>query len=228
VAETEINPDPDPPPTLHYNAVMPRFADLSVSAFLDALASTEPTPGGGTAAAIAGAMGTSLLIMVAGLPKTRGNTDEERAVLEGVRTAIGPMRERFTALADADAEAFDEVMAAYRRPKATDEEKAARKGAIQDGLRRATSVPRDTMRVAAAVIAQAALIGRLGNPSASSDVGVAINLLEAAAAGAQANVQINLESITDPAFVADTNATLETMAATIAADLADARAHLGA
>lgn len=205
---------------------MPRFADLTVSAFLDALASAEPTPGGGTASAVAGAMGTSLLLMVAGLPKTRGNTDDERAVLEGVRTSLGPMRERLVALADADAEAFDEVMAAYKRPKATDEEKAARTAAIQQGLQHATAVPLDTMRVVAAVLAQATLVARLGNRSAVSDIGVGLGLLEAAAAGAGANVRINLDGLKDAAFVAETTAAMDQTSATIASDLADARAHL--
>lgn len=207
---------------------MPRFADLSVSAFLDALASAEPTPGGGTASAVAGAMGTSLLLMVAGLPKTKGNTDEERGVLEGVRVALGPMRERLVALADADAEAFDEVMAAYKRPRATDEEKAARTAAIQQGLQRATAVPLDTMRVVAAVLAQATLVARLGNRSAVSDIGVGLGLLEAAAAGAAANVRVNLDGLKDATFVADTTTAMDQTAATIASDLADARAHLAA
>jgi methenyltetrahydrofolate cyclohydrolase len=207
---------------------MPRFADLTVSALLDALASSTPTPGGGTAAAIAGAMGTSLLAMVAGLPRTRNNTDEERAVLAGVRDALQPMSARLAALADADADAFDEVMAAYKLPKGTDDEKAARSTAIQQGLRGATAVPLDTMRVVAAALAQATLVARLGNRSAVSDIGVALGLLDAAAAGAAMNVRTNLDSVKDHAFVRETVASLEQTASTVASDLADARARLAA
>ncbi len=207
---------------------MPSFAEHSVSQFLDALGSSEPTPGGGTAAAIAGAMGASLLAMVAGLPRTRGNTDEERAVLAGVQEALRPMRARFTALADSDAEAFNEVMAAYKLPKGTDEEKAARSAAIQRGLQRATAVPLDTVRVAAAALAQATLVARLGNRSAASDVAVALGLLEAATLGATANVRINLDAVKDEDFKAQASAALDQMAATAAADVTDARAHLSA
>jgi methenyltetrahydrofolate cyclohydrolase len=205
---------------------MSRFADLSVSAFLDALASSEPAPGGGTAAAVAGAMGTSLLVMVAGLPRTRGNTDEERAVLAGVQDAVRPMTARFAALADADTEAFNAVMAAYKLPKGTDDEKAARSAAIQRGLQGATTAPLDTMRVAAAALAQATLVARLGNRSATSDVGVALELLEAAATGAAMNVRINLDSVKDEAFRNEASAALERMESSMATDLTDARAHL--
>ena len=205
---------------------MSRFADLTVSEFLDALASAAPTPGGGTAAAAAGAMGTSLLIMVAGLPKTRGNTDEERAVLAGVQDAVRPLTARLMALADADTEAFNAVMAAYKLPKGTDEEKAERSAAIQRGLHGATSAPLDTMRVVAAAVAQSTLVARLGNRSATSDIGVALALLEAAAAGAAMNVRINLESIKDDTFRNETTTALDQMVASVASDLADARPHL--
>lgn len=205
---------------------MSTFAGLAVSRFLDALSSPEPTPGGGTAAAIAGAMGASLLAMVAGLPRTRHNTDEERAVLAGVRAAVQPMAARLLTLADADSEAFNEVMAAYKLPKGTEDEKAARSAAIQQGLRRATAAPLDTTRLAAAALAQATLVARFGNRSAASDVGVALGLLEAAAAGAALNVRANLESVKDQAFVEETAATLAQLASTVASDLADARAHL--
>src|SRR6187401_3209351 len=110
---------------------MKRFADMTVSQLLAALGSPSPTPGGGTAAAIAGAMGTSLLVMVAGLAKSKNNTDDEKAALAKARAAIEPITSRLTELANADAASFDAVMAAYRLPKATDEEKQARTVAIQ-------------------------------------------------------------------------------------------------
>ena len=141
--------------------VVKRFADMTVSQLLAALASPDPTPGGGTAAAIAGAMGTSLLVMVAGLAKSRNNTDDEKAALAKARAAIEPITARLTELADADAAAFDEVMAAYRLPKATDEEKAARTQAIQAALRGATEVPLETLRACADALAARARRGRL-------------------------------------------------------------------
>jgi formiminotetrahydrofolate cyclodeaminase len=179
---------------------MSRFADQQVSAFLDALASAEPTPGGGTAAAIAGAMGTSLLMMVAGLTKSRTGTEHERVALAEARAALTSVRDRLVALADTDAEAFNQVMAAYRLPKATDQDKGARKDAIQQALKAATTTPLDTLRASSDALRLGRVVKEHGNPSAASDVDVGLGLLRAAADGAAANVNINLESIQDDAF----------------------------
>ena len=179
---------------------MNRFADMTVSQLLAALASPNPTPGGGTAAAMAGAMGTSLLMMVAGLARSKNNTDEEKAALAKARSAVEPITARLTELADADAASFDAVMAAYRLPKATDDDKQARTAAIQAALRGATEVPLETLRACAAALEHARVVLDYGNASAESDTGVAIGLLRAAAAGAAANVRINLGGLKDEAF----------------------------
>lgn len=173
------------------------FSSLTVHQFIQALASPEPTPGGGTAAAVAGAMGTGLLIMVAGLARTRGNTDDERAALSGVRERLVPLADALERCADRDTEAFNVVMAAYRRPKATDEEKAARKAAIADAMRGATEAPLETLRLVVQALELGETVARHGNPSAASDVGVGAGLLTAAADGAAANVRINLDSLAD-------------------------------
>lgn len=173
---------------------------MTVAQLLAALASPDPTPGGGTAAAIAGAMGASLLVMVSGLAKSRNNTDEEKAALATARAAIVPLASRLTALADADTDAFNHVMAAYRLPKATDADKAARTAAIQAALRGATEVPLQTLRACAEVIAHGRAVAEHGNRSAASDVGVAIGLMKAAADGAAANVRINLGSLKDETY----------------------------
>jgi formiminotetrahydrofolate cyclodeaminase len=170
---------------------------LTVHQFIQALASPDPTPGGGTAAAVAGAMGTGLLIMVAGLARTRGNTDDERAALSGVRERLVPLADALERCADRDTEAFNVVMAAYRRPKATDEEKAARKAAIADAMRGATEAPLETLRLVVQALELGETVARHGNPSAASDVGVGAGLLTAAADGAAANVRINLDSLAD-------------------------------
>jgi glutamate formiminotransferase/formiminotetrahydrofolate cyclodeaminase len=179
---------------------MPRFADLSISAFTDALASSDPTPGGGTAAAVAGAMGVALLMMVAGLQKTRGNNDEERANLSEARAALTSVRDRLLVLADTDSEAYNKVIAAFRLPKATDEEKAARKKAVQAGMRAATEAPLEILRTVVGAASYAKRVAQFGNVNAASDVRVAIELLEAAGSGASANVEINLTSVDDEAF----------------------------
>ncbi len=173
------------------------FAARTLTQFFGDLSSSAPTPGGGTASAVAGAMGVSLLMMVAGLPKTRTNTDEERIALDRCRTTLGDLRRSLTAAADDDATAFDAVMAAFRQPKATDEEKAGRKAAIAAAMRGATDAPRTTLDLCLRALAVGVVVAEHGNPSASSDVRVAAQLLHAAAQGAAANIRINLDGMTD-------------------------------
>jgi formiminotetrahydrofolate cyclodeaminase len=203
-----------------------KFADMTVARFLEALASPDPTPGGGTASAVVGAMGASLLVMVTGLAKSNTNTDEEKASLAGARQGLEPLITRLSAMADDDAAAFDQVMRAYRLPKATDEEKAARSTAIQAALQGATTVPLQTLRACAVAIGHADAVAACGNRSAVSDVGVAIGLLEAAAAGADANVRINLGSVKDPQFAAAAGEETKTLMATVARQAAAARGRL--
>ena len=173
---------------------------MTVAQLLAALASPDPTPGGGTAAAIAGAMGTALLVMVTGLAKSRNNTEDEKAALAQARAALEPIGRALTDLADADTQSFNEVMAAYRRPKTTDDEKLARTEAIQTALRGATDIPLQTLRACADALAQGRIVAEHGNASAASDAGVAIGLLAAAAEGAAANVRINLTGLKDEAY----------------------------
>lgn len=199
---------------------------MPVAQLLDALASPHPTPGGGTAAAIAGAMGTSLLVMVSGLAKSRNNTDDERAALAMARDALAPLASQLSRLADADTHAFDQVMAAYRLPKGSDPEKAARTQAIQVALTGATVVPLDTLRVCARAITLAHTVAQHGNRSAASDAGVAVALLRAAAAGAYANVRANLDGLKDDAFKSATDAEASRLSADAVAQAATAMAAL--
>jgi len=167
---------------------------------LAAFASPDPTPGGGSASALASATAVSLLAMVAGLPKTRSNSEEDRAALARVLASVDRTRGRLAEAIDADTAAYDAVVAAYKLPKGTDEEKAARTAAIQRALRGATEVPLGVMRLSAEALAAAGVVAAHGNPSASSDVGVAIALLRAGLEGARLNVEVNLGSIKDDAY----------------------------
>jgi len=205
---------------------MPRFADLQVSAFLDALANPEPTPGGGTAAAVAGAMGVSLLMMVAGLAKSRSGSEVERIALSEARAVLSSVRDRFTTLADADSVAYQQVMAAYRLPKDTDTEKAARKVAVQQALTAATAAPLETLRASGEAMRLASVVAEHGNRNAVSDVGVGIGLLQAAADGAIANVRINIGSLQDESFKTSASTDVDTISKRIAADAAAAKQSL--
>jgi formiminotetrahydrofolate cyclodeaminase len=195
---------------------MNRFANMSVSQLMAALSSPEPTPGGGTAAAIAGAMGASLLVMVTGLAKSKTNTDDEKAALATARASIEPIVARLLQLADDDTAAFNGVMAAYKLPKATDDEKAARSRAIQDALRGATDTPLATLRACVDAIQHGVAVADHGNRSAASDAGVAIGLLRAAAEGAAANVKINLDSLKNEDYKSATSQELDRLGATAA------------
>jgi formiminotetrahydrofolate cyclodeaminase len=202
------------------------LTEMTVSQLLDAMSSPTPTPGGGTAAAIAAAMGTSLLVMVTGLAKSKNNTEEEKAALARARERLTPITTRLTQLADADAKAFDRVMDAYRLPKATDDEKAARTTVIQSALQGATTVPLDTLRACADALVHGRIVAEHGNRSAASDAAVAIGLLQASAAGAHANVQTNLDAIRDEAFKSSTGAEARRLAAAAANDAAAAMGRL--
>jgi formiminotetrahydrofolate cyclodeaminase len=175
--------------------------DGSVQSLLDQLAGSSATPGGGSAAALAGAMGAALLSMVCNLTIGKKQfvavADELRGVLEEAEA----LRRQLTSLADADTRAFDQVMAAYRRPKETEEEQASRQAAIQRALQGATQVPLETAAACAAIIKLTDQVIAKVNPNALSDAGSAALLAEAGLRGAQLNVGINLGSIRDSMFV---------------------------
>src|SRR5689334_21009235 len=106
------------------------LANKTVQELLDAFSAPTPTPGGGSAAALAGAIAASLLAMVAAMPKTKSGTPEERAALDALDPILLKLRAELVDLIDRDAASYDGVVAAYRLPKGTDEEKAARKSAV--------------------------------------------------------------------------------------------------
>lgn len=177
------------------------LADRPLRDLLAAFSSPDPTPGGGSASALAAATGASLLMMVARLPKTRTGADTERTALSEAAAALEGLRARLTDAIDIDAGAYDGVVAAYKLPKISADEQAARKAAIQQALRAATEVPLEVMRLAAAAIDHARTIAANGHRAAASDVGVAIALVGAGLRGAALNVDINAGSVSDQAYV---------------------------
>jgi formiminotetrahydrofolate cyclodeaminase len=203
------------------------LTDKTVKELLDAFASPAPTPGGGSAAALAGALGASLLEMVAGLPKTRTNSPEERQAMDQARTMLQALRATLVDLIDRDSAAYDLVVAAFRKPKATDEEKAARKAAVQEAMRVATEVPLETLQACASAMACAVTVAECGNPSANSDVGVALQLLTSAIAGARFNIETNIGSLTDTAVVQRISDAMSEAGTKIVADASRASAAAG-
>ncbi len=185
------------------------FSHKTVAEFLDELASQAPVPGGGSGAALAGALGAALASMVCNLtvgkPKYADVQDEIQALLAQTEA----LRARLTALIDEDVAVYHRLSSAYKMPKDTDEQKAARTAAIQDILRDATKVPMQIAEACVEVLRLCKPIAEKGNVGAVSDAGVAALLAEAALRSAALNVLINLAAIKDAEFVARERAALD-------------------
>ena len=177
------------------------YGEMALADVLDAFATTDPVPGGGSAAALAGAIGTSLLLMVAAMPKTKTGAPEETADLAEAATRLHPLRNQLLELVDRDSDAYKQVMDAYRLPKASDVEKASRQDAIDRAMRSATATPLDTMRACQQALRGAVTVAANGNRRTTSDVGVGVELLVAALRGARMNVDINLAALDDQEYV---------------------------
>ena len=181
---------------------MADFAPLTLNQFLSALASAAPTPGGGTAAAVAGSMGAALAEMVAQLTLSTEKYAAAHDAVRPISEAAQLARAEFLRLAREDSEAYDGVVAARRMPKESDAEKTARQHQIAVANRNAAEVPMRTAQAAVRLLAALPELAEKGNPNAVSDVGAAALLLDACVEGALLNVGINLSGIEDPAFVA--------------------------
>ena len=176
-----------------------RFGEMTIDGFLGAMASKDPTPGGGAAAAIAGGTGAALIAMVGRLTLGRPGSEDLEERMQALVARADEARAEFLALADRDAESFEAVMAAFRMPKETDTQKAARLEAIQRGLEHAASVPLEIARRAIDLMELAEDATAMGNPNAASDGMSAAGMLLAAVIGARANVEINASSLKDEA-----------------------------
>lgn len=170
--------------------------------FLDRLASAEPTPGGGSASAVAGALAAALLAMVSRLTKTK----EGGVSIDTVAAKMDQNRMTLLDLAAKDAQAFDDVMRAMRLSKETDDQRRERQQAIQRALIEAAAVPLAVAAHAQDVLKSAVLVAREGNVNTVSDAGVATLLAHAAVHGAILNVRVNLSSIKDHGYVEATQA----------------------
>ncbi len=176
---------------------MSDFSDRTIRGFLEDLASSAPTPGGGTAAAVAGAMGASLAEMVTALTLAREKYAASHEAMRPIAAAAAAARADLMRLAREDAEAYEEVVAARRLPKGTEAEKSAREERVSAAVRRAAEVPLRTARAAAGLLEFIPELAEKGNPNAASDSGAAALLLESAVQAALLNVAINLPGIPD-------------------------------
>jgi formiminotetrahydrofolate cyclodeaminase len=171
-----------------------------VTQFLDELASSAATPGGGSGAAIMGALGAALVSMVCNLTIGKKNYAEVEPEMRSVLHDAEALRQRLADMVAEDIAAFNGLMAAYGLPKQTDDEKAARGAAIQHALRAATEAPLACARACAEVIKLSMRAAEVGNRNVISDAGVGALAAQAALRSAALNVDINVPSLQDQAF----------------------------
>ncbi len=176
------------------------LSKLTIRTFASELAAGNPTPGGGSVAALGGALGAALAVMVTQFTLGR---EKFRASWEGMRSVEKEgtaLQDRLLELMQKDTDAYSKVMRAFKMPKHSDDEKQARSRAIQVALKEATIVPLDTLRAAVAVAGLCVEVLEKGNPTALTDGGVGLQMVRAAAYGAAYNVRTNLGSLKDAAF----------------------------
>lgn len=179
--------------------------------FLDELASSSPAPGGGSVAALAGAMGAALSSMVCNLTKGKQGYETVQDEIHEILKKSERLREDLTELIDRDTEAFNEVMTALKMPKDTEELKAQRKIVIQTAFKHAAEVPLETARKSLQVLDVAYIVAQKGNTNSISDAAVSALMAQSAAQAAILNVRINLGSIKDNQFVQKVRTEIDTI-----------------
>jgi methenyltetrahydrofolate cyclohydrolase len=207
-------------------------ANSSIATLLDDLASERPTPGGGGAAALCGAIGAALVSMVANLTIGKRNYEAVSEDLKAVNAKATALRAELTRAIEEDVAAFNSVMSAYGLPRATDEEKAARAASIQAALKDATQAPLRAVKACFEVILLSAAAAEKGNLNVISDAGVAVLCANAGLRSAALNVFVNAKAIKDRDFaekqIAEVNALLAEAAAATESVYQMVRAKIGA
>ncbi len=186
---------------------------LTVQQFLSELAKGSATPGGGSAAGMEGAQGAALLAMVCNLTIGRRKYADVEEEMQAALDRAERLRLRLLDLVEEDTRAFDGVMAAYKLPRETPEQKAARSAAIQDGLKEAARTPMETLEACVAVLELAPGVVSKGNPNVISDGGAGVLSAHAGMMIAALNVRINLNAIRDEIFVAEQSAKMDALIA---------------
>jgi len=200
----------------------PYLTSLKIEAFLAALASGRPTPGGGSASALVGATAAALVRMVAELTIGREQYSACQQQMIHVRDDAETLRQRLTALVNEDARAYQDLMHRYSLPRVTDADNELRTSEIQKALRRASEVPLETAEACGELIGLAAIDSAIGNRNAASDAAVGALLAHAGLRCALLNVRTNLRSLRDEPFKADVETRLGQLQATGDAALARA------
>ena len=178
------------------------LTELTVKDFLNKVAGSDPVPGGGSIAALNGALASALAAMVANLTIGKKKYAEVQEDMLAIAQEAEGLMTAFTTDIDRDSDAYDRVFACFKMPKDTDEEKAARSAAIQEATKYAAQVPLEVARRACALMPRIAEVARRGNQNAVTDACVAMMSARNAVLAAVLNVRINLSSLKDQALVA--------------------------
>jgi formiminotetrahydrofolate cyclodeaminase len=186
-----------------------KLTDKPVTNFLDELASNAPAPGGGSVAALSGALGAALISMVCNLTVGKKGYEDVQDDIHDLLAQSEALRKELADLLEADVEAYTGYSVAAKMPRSTDEEKAERAQAMQAALKVATDVPLRIAEAAVKVMDLCMPAAEKGNKWAVSDAGVAVLMAEASLRSAALNVLINLGSLKDQEFVAERRAKLE-------------------
>lgn len=179
---------------------------MEIKRFLDTLASSRPTPGGGSASAFAGALSASLIAMVAGLSLKR-NEDMKEIVKKALR-----IQKRLYRAIEEDAKSYEAVLKAFRLPRETNRQRLRRSKEIQKAYRKATVIPQLVCEQSLYLLEYAKYLIQEGNPNARSDAGVAAFLADASMAGGLLNIGVNLAPMSDKAFVKKMRALIKKLA----------------
>jgi formiminotetrahydrofolate cyclodeaminase len=185
--------------------------DLTISEFLEKTASAEPLPGGGCTAALNAALAAGLTEMVANLTIGRKQFQAVEEDMREIAKTAAYLRKKLQNDIDNDARAYQAVLAAFKLPKTTDEDKKQRSNAIQQAFKTAATVPLGVARDAIKILDLAARAIKSGNPNAVTDGAVAVLAARTAALAAAYNVKINLSAIKDTQFVADLTRKIENL-----------------
>ena len=177
------------------------LAELTLKAFIDKVISNDPVPGGGSVSALNGALAASLAAMVANLTVGRKKYVEVNDLMQELAGRLEKTAGRLLADVDRDSDAYNRVFAAFKLPKETDEEKAARSEAIQRETKYAAEAPMEVARAVHDILPQIATVAQRGNSNAVTDAYVVLLCARTAVLGALLNVKINLSSIKDEAYV---------------------------
>ncbi len=187
------------------------ITQLPLTTFLDELASGAPTPGGGSAAAVIGAMGAALVSMVCNVTIGKKGHEAVESEMQAVRDAAERLRAQLTAMVADDVAAFEGLMAAYRLPKSSEEEKSRRAADIQFALRAATETPLACARLCAQVVALSKRAAEKGYAGVVSDAGVGVLAANSALRSAALNVSINAPSLKDRDYAQAALAAIESL-----------------